>query len=148
MFVYTCIDIYREIREKRESILTTTYVSIEFHLFSSVTKPHDYPCWDGRLIQIWKNELNAILLNQPGGWLVWLFCAEDKCVASGRNNTTWFFRSSHSFSAGSWEKDTCYTSKLCELKVGSMKISEEEQTVSFSVLECFLEIKGVYRILF
>lgn len=105
----------------------------------------DYPFWDCRLIPIWKNELDAIFLNQLSGWLVWLFCAEDRCIASGRSNRTWFFRSC--LSAGSWEKDTCYTTKFCILEVSSMKISGEEQTVSFSVLECFLEIKGVYRIL-
>lgn len=94
-----------------------------------------------------KNELDTILLNQLSGWLVWLFSAQDRCIASGRNNT-WFFRSCCSFFAGSWEKDLCYTTKLCALKVSSLKISEEEQAVSFSVLECFLEVKGVYRIFF
>lgn len=112
---------------KRESILTTTYVSIEFNLFSSATKTHDYPCWDCRLIQIWKNELDAILFNQPSGWLVCVICPEDRCLASGRNNTTLFFKSCHSFSAGSWEKGICYTTKLCILKISSMKIRKSKQ---------------------
>lgn len=92
---------------------------------------------------VWKKELLAILLNQPSGWLLWLFCAE----ASSRNNTRWFFRSCHPFSAGSWEKDVCCTTKLCVLKVSSLKISKEGQTIYFSVLECLLEIKGAYGIL-
>lgn len=84
----------------------------------------------------WTNELLAILLNQLSGWLVWLFCAE----ASGRNNTTWFFRSRHPFSAGIWGKDICCTTKLCVLKVSSLKIGEEGK--QYILQSWNLEIKG------
>lgn len=122
---------------KRESVLTTTYVSLEIHLFSSVTKLLDYPCWDCRLTQLWKNELNAILLNQPSAWLVQLFCAEDRCHSLWQKQYNMNFQIL-SFFANSQGKDIYQATKLGLLQISRMKISEGRANSIFSRVGMFL----------